>query len=200
MKTRACFAVAILLELLAGCANSAAALHGTVLQPPKPAPTYVLVDQRGRRFDSRRLKGHPVALFFGFTHCKDVCPQTLALLGKAAVRSGPAGRTLRIVMISADPRGDSPASMRGFIARAGVRNAIGLTGSAAALRRVWRAYGVSVYRTPGDIVHSDLIYLIDRTGRLRELLHPDVGLSDLVADLHVLATDNVGRPADAGVH
>jgi len=185
---------------LAGCTvPSPAALHGTVLEPPKPAPPFVLVDQRGNPFDSQRLAGHPVALFFGFTHCKDTCPQTLALLGKAAVRAHLAGR-IRIVMISVDPRRDSPASMRAFIARVGVPGATGLTGSPSQLHRVWRAFGVSVSAVRGDIIHSDYIYIVDPSGRLREVLHPNVRLADLVSDLRLMATDGVGRRAAAGVH
>lgn len=81
-----------------------------------------------------------------------------------------------------------------------MQNATGLTGSASALRRDWHAFGVSVYRTQDDIVHSDFIYLIEPAGHLRELLHPDVRLADLASDPQSMATDGVGRPAEASVH
>src|SRR6185437_6559112 len=101
-----------LLLVLSACAQQAPAnLHGTQLVPPAPAANFTLTDQDGKTFALAQARGQGVALYFGFTHCKDICPQTLALLGKARTKAGIAPAQLRIVMITVDPKRDSPEAM-----------------------------------------------------------------------------------------
>jgi protein SCO1/2 len=155
---------------LAGCAPHAAApLHGTQLVPSAPAANFTLVDQNGHAFSLAQARGQAVALYFGFTQCKDICPQTRA----------------RIVMVSVDPQHDTPAALRSFFRRIGVE-ATGLTGTRAQLRQVYRAYGVAVQRQKHDIVHSDVIFLIDANGRIVETLPPEIPLKDVAADLRTV--------------
>jgi cytochrome oxidase Cu insertion factor (SCO1/SenC/PrrC family) len=85
-------------------------------------------------------------------------------------------------MISVDPKHDSPAALRGFFRRVGVE-ATGLTGTPAALARVYRAYGIVVKPEKDDIVHTDVIFLIDANGRIVETLAPQTPLKDVAADL-----------------
>jgi protein SCO1 len=167
---------------LAGCAHPQAALHGTQLVPPQPAQSFSLTDEHGRRFSLQDARGQAVALYFGFTHCADVCPQTLALLGKARQKAGLASAQLRIVMVSVDPRRDTPQALRRFFAKVGVP-ATGLTGTRAELARVYKAYGIAVQHAKRDIVHTDVIFLIDRSGRIVETLSPEMPLKDVAADL-----------------
>jgi len=171
------------MALLAGCAAHAPApLHGTQLVPPEPAKNFTLTDQNGARFSLAQAHGQAVALYFGFTHCKDVCPQTLALLGKARERAQLAPSQVRIVMVTVDPKKDTPAALRGFMRRIGVQ-ATGLTGTRAQLERVWHAYGVGVEPQKDDIAHSDAIFLIDPQGRIVETLVPQTPLKDVAAAL-----------------
>jgi protein SCO1/2 len=181
-------AVAALIScaLLAACARaSSPALHGTAYVPPRPAPEFALPSTVGRTFDLAKARGHLVVLYFGFTHCADVCPQTLAHVD-AAIRAAQTP-AVRLVFASIDPRRDSIAAERAFFARAAVR-AIGVTGTAAQLAPVWKAYGVSIAPQLHDIAHSDYLYLIDPNGSLREVLHADVPIADLTADLRALAS------------
>jgi protein SCO1 len=173
-----------LLLVLSACAQHAPAnLHGTQLAPPLPASNFTLTDQDGKTFTLAQARGQVVALYFGFTHCKDICPQTLALLGKARTDAGITPAQLRIVMVTVDPKRDSPAALRSFFRRVGVE-ATGLTGSPAGLRAVYRAYGIGVQPQKNDIAHTDVIFLIDADGRIVETLPPEVSIKDVAADMH----------------
>lgn len=168
--------------LLTACSGHSAALHGSVLDPPPPAANFTLTDQNGKAFSLSDARGSAVALYFGFTHCMDVCPQTLQLLSRARLRAQLSPHQLRIVMVTVDPKSDSPAAFRAFFRRLGVQ-AVGLTGTQAELQRVYRAYGVAVQPAKHDVGHTDSIFLIDPGGRLRELLDPADGVKAVAKDL-----------------
>lgn len=180
------FFAACAIAALAACApHSAAPLHGMQLTPPEQAANFTLTDQNGAEFSLARSRGEAVALYFGFTHCADTCPQTLALLGKARAAAGLSPAQVRIVMVTVDPRRDSPAALRAFFKKVGV-DATGLTGSPAALKAVYRSYGVGVQPEKNDIAHSDAIFVIDPQGRIRETLAPETSLKDVAADLRAV--------------
>lgn len=155
-------------------------LHGTVLRPPRKVAAFTLTDQSGEAFHFARLAGRTVALFFGYSHCRDVCPQTLRMLAAARRRAGLPNRDLTIVFITVDPHRDTPAALRAFIHRIAV-HAIALTGSPAQLRPVYRQFGVWASKGPA-FTHTDAVYLIDRRGYLREILDADAPLTALAAD------------------
>ncbi len=178
-------ALVVLTLALSACAPHASTpspLHGMQIVPPEPAADFTLTDQNGKTFSLARARGQAVALYFGFTHCKDVCPQTLALLGKAREKAGLTPSQVRIVMVTVDPKRDSPAALRAFFDRIGV-DATGLTGTREQLKPVYRAYGIGVEPQKHDIAHSDIIFLIDAKGRIPETLTPESSLKDVAADL-----------------
>lgn len=178
-------AATIVTVLATACASGPPPLHGTPLVPPPPAPAFRLTDQNGQAFSLAQARGSAVAVYFGFTHCADVCPQTLALLGRARRKAGLTPRQARIVMVTVDPARDTPAALRAFFRRAGVR-ATGLTGSPQQLRRVYHAYGIAVEPYRNDILHTDRIVLIDPAGREREVLDPKTPVKALAADLRTV--------------
>jgi protein SCO1/2 len=155
------------------------------LDPPPAAHNFSLQDQYGNEYSLVQSRGQWVALYFGFTHCADVCPETLALLGKARERAGLSAQQLRIAMITIDPARDSDAALQQFFHKAGVE-ATGLRGTAPQLHAVYRSYGIAVKPEKDDIGHTDTIFLIDRSGRLRELLDPATPLNDVAADLRAI--------------
>lgn len=175
-------AAAVALLLAACSAHPPAQLHGMQLVPPQTAKPFTLTDQNGKAFSFEQTRGQAVVLYFGFTHCKDICPQTLALLGKAREQARLSPRQMRIVMVSVDPRRDSPAAFRAFFHKTGV-DATGLTGSPAALQAVYKAYGIGVQPQKGDIAHTDTIFLIDPRGRIVETLVPESTVKDVAADM-----------------
>ena len=160
-------------------------LHGTVFSPPLPPKRFTLIDQKGSRYVLAAPTPAFTALYFGFTHCKDVCPQTLVKLERAREEARLTPAQLQIVMVSVDPALDSPAAMRAFFTKLRVQ-AIGLTGSASELQTVYRAYGVAVQNLRHDIGHSDYVYILDKNGRARELLSSGATLQSVAADLRTL--------------
>lgn len=179
------FAAACLLALSA-CGGAAPALHGTVIDPPRQAAPLEGRDQNGTPFALGSLRGTPAAVYFGFTRCKDVCPQTLALLQRARERAGLSAQDARIVFVSVDPRRDTPATMRAYL-RQRKLNATGIVGTERQSAAAESGYGVAVKPHGDDLLHGDFIYMIDKGGRLRELLHPYSTLSDITADWKALA-------------
>ena len=178
------FVLVAALTILVGC-GPAAALHGTTLQTPRPAPPFTLEDQNGRPLTLESLRGHVVAVFFGFTHCTDVCPETFERLNRAAREVASAKPV--VAMITVDPRRDSLTALRTFVLRHGGAG-FALTGSQRELRSAYRAYGIAIEPRQGDIGHTDTVFVIDSSGRLRELLDPQTPVNAIAADLRALAT------------
>lgn len=91
--------------------------HGTLLDPPADRPDLVLRDTAGRRFDFRsQPAGEAIVLFFGYTHCPDVCPTTMADLGVAYRALSPAvRRRISVVFVTEDPRRDTPPVLRRWL-------------------------------------------------------------------------------------
>lgn len=176
---------AFLMLLLCACAGKAPQLHGTVLSPPPPAREFTLRDQRGQPYTLAQSRGQTVALYFGFTHCEDVCPQTLALLGKARSRAGLTPQQVRIVMVTVDPVRDTERALQRFFEKTGVQ-ATGLSGTREQLQQVYKAYGIAVIPEKHDIGHTGTIFLIDSRGRLRELLDPSAAPTAVAADLRAI--------------
>lgn len=179
---------ALLATILCACSAQKAHLHGTVLPLAKPAAQIRLVDQNGRPFVLSQTRGQAVALYFGFTHCKDVCPQTLELLSKARALAQLSPAQARLVMVSIDPTRDTPAALRTFFGKLGVA-ATGLTGPAAKIVAIEKAYGIAVQPQKNDIAHTDVVFLIDSKGIIRELLDPDTPPAEVAADLRALANN-----------
>lgn len=141
---------------------------------PKPnlAPDFTLTDQTGRPFTLSALRGVPVVLFFGYTHCPDTCPATLAKLAQA-VRSPAAPRDVRVALVTVDPARDSPHVLARYLRLFDPRFA-GLTGTFKMLDPVYSAYhvwreDVPVEHGPTDysVAHGAALYFIGRNGAIR---------------------------------
>jgi cytochrome oxidase Cu insertion factor (SCO1/SenC/PrrC family) len=132
----------------------------------KPAPGLALRDQKGTTISLESLRGRVVLLTFLDSRCTRECPIEGHVLRDVLRRIRGTGAVA--VVVSVDPWADTPASARTFAARAGWSgNWQWLLGDKAALAPVWRAYNIAVKRTPGDILHSTALYVIDPVGDLR---------------------------------
>jgi protein SCO1 len=170
-------ALAVVAALLApaACAHRAPQhFTGTVL-PAKPATDFRLTDQNGRPFDLASQRGHAVILFFGYTHCPDVCPATMAQLARVYHTLSPEQRTkVRVAFVTVDPQRDDAATLKQYI-NLYDPSFIGLTGTPAQLAPVYGAYHVWHQRLRGTkatgylVAHGSSIYLIDPAGNLRVL-------------------------------
>jgi protein SCO1/2 len=136
----------------------------------KGGPALELIDQSGKPFSGAALAGRPYAIFFGFTHCPDVCPTTLMTLTNTLQRLGADGDRLRILFVSVDPERDTPEQLRQYLAAFDAR-IIGLTGNEAQIAsavKAWNVFHNKIREDDGTytIVHSAYIYLMDRANRL----------------------------------
>lgn len=133
----------------------------------RPAPQFALRDQHGMLVSLRALRGRPVLLTFLDSRCRQQCPVAGRELG-SILRRLPASQRPAVVVVSVDPRGDTPASIGHALAKwtlDGPWTVHWLNArTRAALARVWHAYGVVVQPATNDIVHSLALYLIDRNG------------------------------------
>jgi protein SCO1/2 len=138
---------------------------------------FTLTSSSGKPFSSSELNGKPAAVFFGFTHCPDVCPTTLARLVKLRRQLGKGDEAMSIVFITVDPERDGPAEVGSY---AGLFNApiIGLTGSSADIERVKKQFGVYSAKVPQpggeySVDHSAAVFLMDRNGKFVATLSPE---------------------------
>ena len=137
------------------------------------APDFTLTDQNGQPYTLSAHRGHPIALFFGYAHCPDVCPTTLAALAGAKRKLGPSGQTFDVVLVTVDPKRDSPAVLKRYVHLFDPAF-MGLTGSEAQLDPVYAAYHiVHEIETPAKsangytVAHSSVVQFIAPDGRLR---------------------------------
>ncbi len=163
----------------------------TAYDPARPAPALQLTDQGGRPFDLASLRGTPVFVYFGYTHCPDVCPTTLVDLRTAIAASGvPA----RVVFVSVDPARDTPAALKTYLDayKAGF---IGLTGTADQIAAVAKAWGVGYQADSPDakgdyaVTHTAEAFLVDGAGMLRDHIPFDTS-TDVVSSLLRAASAN----------
>jgi protein SCO1 len=167
----------ILLALQARSPATSETSLGTIGGP------FTLTGSDGKSFSSTKLNGRPAAIFFGFTHCPDVCPTTLARLVKLRRELGKGDDALSIIFISVDPERDGPAEV-GSYAKLFNAPVIGLTGSPADIERVKKQFGVYSAKVsqPGggySVDHSAAVFLMDPNGKFVATLSPEEG--DFVA-------------------
>ena len=155
-----------------------AAIGATVLfvfAPPRnPAVAdigggqYQLVNQRGEPVDQRMLEGHPSLLFFGYTHCPDVCPTTMAEIAGWYEQLGAEAGTLQAFFVTVDPERDTPDMLDSYVSWVSDK-VTGVTGERAEINKMmqaWRAVGEKVPGTDGEYTmnHTASIYLVNSEG------------------------------------
>ena len=130
---------------------------------------FTLVAHDGRIVTNRDVAGRPHLVFFGFTHCPDVCPTTLFQISEILRATGDRGRDLRALFITVDPERDTPEVLKSYLASFDER-IVGLTGDRAAVDAATKAYRAYARRVPlkdGDYTmeHTAIVYLMDRNDR-----------------------------------
>jgi protein SCO1 len=130
---------------------------------------FQLVDQSGQTVSEKNLQGKPTIVFFGFTHCPDVCPTALFEMSEILQAMGKDANRVNAYFVSVDPERDTPEIMKSYLSSFDP-NLKGLTGSPEQVAGVISAYRVYAKKVPlkdGDYTmdHTALIYLMDREGR-----------------------------------
>jgi protein SCO1/2 len=161
----------------------------TVLPVPGQLPEFSLLDQHGTAIGREVFEGHWNLVFFGFTHCPDICPLTLQVLADARQQLAGAGQDPlpRIVLVSVDPERDTPELLRVYLDYFGADN-LGITGSLDELRKLTNGLGIFFEKSAsnGDsyaVNHSAVVLVIDPAGQLHGLFGAPHEAANLVHDL-----------------
>ena len=193
-RSPAAFAVLIVLALSA-CGSSpqpkisapaatTTQVGGAIIQSKPVAPPISLHDDRGRAVRLSDFRGKWVAVAFLYTHCPDVCPLIAQNLNVALTRAP----DLRVVAVSVDPKGDTPATVRAYARSHRLAGTFHyLIGSRAELQPVWSAWHVATVPGPSKTVgHSAFEVLVDPQGRERAYYDAKVTAADVLHDLRRL--------------
>ena len=132
---------------------------------------FALIDQTGKPITDRDFRGRYLLVFFGFTHCPDICPTELQVMAAALEALSPQERKEIVpVFITLDPERDTPEVMAAYVKNFG-QDFVGLTGSEESISAAAKAYRIAYSKfqqdkTTGDytIDHSSLVYLIGKNG------------------------------------
>ncbi|WP_339029991.1 SCO family protein [Bradyrhizobium symbiodeficiens] len=182
-------ATAFAASLVAGLLIMFWAMGGVskVAQPAAIGGPFQLTDQNGKAVTDKSLKGKPTLIFFGYTHCPDVCPTSLFEISEVLRALGKDADKVNAVFISVDPERDTPAIMKDYLSSFDP-HLEGLSGDPAETAKVITSYRVYAKKVPtkdGDYTmdHTALIYLMDRDGRFVSPFNlkrtPDEAAADL---------------------
>jgi protein SCO1 len=170
----------ILVLMLAGCGRSP--YHMTDIAGAMPRLDFDLTRASdGKSVDGASYRGHPVALYFGYTNCPDVCPATLANLTSMMAKLG--DRNFRVLFVTVDPNRDTPAILNQY-AHAFSPQMVGLRGAPDALADLARRYRVAYSvdpKPPYTVTHSSAVFFFDAKGRAR-LVTTDTSDPDAMAE------------------
>jgi protein SCO1/2 len=173
------------LALAAGC-DSGAQFKSTDITGAPYGHSLELTDHTGKPRRLEDFRGKAVVLFFGFTHCPDICPTTLADIAGAVKSLGADAERVQVLMVSVDPERDTQDALAKYVTAFDPRF-LGLRGDLAATKKAAGEFKIYFEkRKQGDsytVDHSAQSYVIDPQGRLRLLVRHDRIAQDLAADL-----------------
>jgi protein SCO1/2 len=164
----------VLTLVLAGCNQGpqGPAFRSTDITGADFGKDFLLTDFNGQQRRLTDFRGKVVAVFFGYTHCPDVCPTTLTDLASAVKKLGPDAGKVQVLFITADPQRDTPDVLRQYVT-AFDPTFLGLRGTPEQTAEVAKAFKVLIQKNPGadpnnyTVDHSSGTYVYDTSGRLR---------------------------------
>lgn len=165
--------------------------YGMYVEPPFPPNEFVLQSADGP-FGTQELRGSWSVLFFGFTHCPDICPTTLSRLSAAIREAGPrAERDVQVVLVSVDPERDTPERLKAYAGAFGPQFT-GVTGTVDEIAAVASAYGIAYMRSETEtaagylVDHTATMIVLDPQGRIRLFWSPMTAVEEMASDLRIL--------------
>ncbi len=194
MMMKILFALVSLLLAASAGAASIPGLKSGLFEPPRAAPAIALPATNAGVFDLAKYRGKVVVIEFGFTHCIEVCPVSLASLAQARKLLGSDAANLQVVFVTVDPARDSVARLKTYLAQFDP-GFIGVGGSAAQVDAVLAAYGITATKkmaagsvSPAEYTmhHSSYLYFVDRRGMLRALMPFGRPAADIAHDVRLL--------------
>ena len=182
--------LALAAAAVCGCSGSEPSFKNTDITGADYGKDFTLTDHTGKTRALADFRGKVVVVFFGYTHCPDVCPTTLADLKVAREQLGEDGRRVQVLFVTLDPERDTPQLLANYVP-AFDPSFLGLYGAPAAIARVAKEFKVFYQKVPGKtpdnytVDHTAASYVFDPQGRLRLLVRPG-NVPNLVADLKTL--------------
>jgi protein SCO1/2 len=142
--------------------------QGTATGPSAIGGPFKLVDDNGKPITDQDMKGHPFLVFFGYTHCPDICPTTLFEMSEVLHALGKDADRIGALFITVDPERDTPAVMKDYLSSFDphLRGASGDRPAIEAVEKKYRVYAKKVPADNGDysMDHTALVYLMDKQG------------------------------------
>ena len=162
--------------------------NATLLRTARPVGDVRLQDTLGNELSLQQLKGRWSLVFFGFTHCPDVCPTTLAILSQVARRleNLPQAQQPQLVFITVDPERDVPEVMKGYVEHFD-KNMIGLTGELSQVEALAAQLGVAFQKIPLDqggysMDHSAAIFMLNPGAELNAIISAPHSVEGIAGD------------------
>ncbi|MCP1198934.1 SCO family protein [Notoacmeibacter sp. MSK16QG-6] len=167
-------AVSLLIAAIAGALIYQSIFGGSdrsMIADTKMGAPFELIDHNGEVITEKALEGQPSAVFFGFTHCPEVCPTTLYEMATWFDALGEEGKNIRAFFITVDPERDTPDVMKSYVENFTDR-ITGITGDpekVEQLKKAWRVYSKRVPLEDGDYTmdHTASVMLVDAEGRFK---------------------------------
>ena len=171
---------------LTGCSHEAAPWKLTDVTGHLPDLSFSLTGDDGKPATGDTFKGRTSLVYFGYTHCPDVCPETMARLMQVLTELGPDAQQVRILFVTVDPARDTPKALHDYLGAFDAQHARGLTGSDRQIESMAQRYRVAYQmekRDPNgdyEVTHSSAVYVFDAEGHAR-LLATDQDSPDVIA-------------------
>lgn len=154
-----------------------------------PDLDFKLTDDTGKPVTGQSFLGQTTLVYFGYTHCPDVCPETMARLMQVMQQLGPDAKNTRIVFVTVDPARDTAAALHDYVRAFDAQHAVGLTGTDGAIESIAKRYRVAYQmekRDPSgayDVTHSSAVYIFDSHGHARLLATESDSIDTIAHDL-----------------
>ena len=184
--------VPVLMLALAGCEQQPE-WNGRDISGLMPPLEFELTGEDGERITEKAFADQVVALFFGYTHCPDVCPPTLSRLAQSIQQlPDELQDDVRVLFVSVDPERDTPQHLKEYTDYFG-EQVTGATGEIPQLRKLTKRYRTTFSHGQPDkdgnytVSHGQAVYIFDRSGKVRLMARDEMSVDELASDLERLA-------------
>jgi protein SCO1/2 len=185
------FALCAIALVAVACSPKPEKFKGTDISQVEWGGDFELTAHTGRRAKTSDFRGKVLVLFFGYTHCPDICAPTLAKLAETVKALGPDAARVQVLFVTVDPKHDTPAQLAGFLPKFNPAF-VGLTGSEAEITAVARDYKIAFHANPQAradrtlVDHFGGLMIKDAAGKLRLTIKNDAPVADITHDLRLL--------------
>ncbi len=193
MQYAKAFLPLLIIALAAACTPPAPVFKANDISTVPWGGDFELSAHSGGRMKSSDLQGKVVVIFFGFTHCPDICSPTLMRLAGVIRQLDESAKDLQVLFVTVDPEHDTPEQLAGFVPKFHP-SFIGLTGSVQEIEAVKREFKVAADRRQGGgaqstIDHTGGVFIKDRRGKLRLYVRQGTTVEDMLHDVRLLLAE-----------